>query len=460
MGRVRDTNGTTIAGQGRAPPYAAPATRWLTDQVRHCVAEKLVHPAPMADEQPLAAARAELFACLRAKPDDEASWSVLGDLLAAQGDAHGELIALDQRRLAHGGERTLERQVLEHRITEVFAEHRASWLGPLARVSNLELDWRRGFVTKATIHGRSAGAVTLPGTPTSLSIVATLARLLELPAAALLRELTIPRIASCAKPARSIASAANERRVVIESLALPQARCDRFAPLSELSELSELALTSAPLRDIAELHALPRLARLDLARSDSDLRAFERGFAALRSLDLRAHPNVAHAQLDSLASLVELRELDLGEAGWTSIEPLGQLRMLERLHLRGTDVFDLQPLARLDNLRMLDLRGCPVANLEAIAELRELRELRIGWTRVRELRCLRSLTKLELLELAGTAVKDLEPIQDLPALQRIDVQGSAVTDIRALSERGVQVIGRPRASSPTWRDVAEGMLRD
>lgn len=424
----------------------------------------------MADEQALAAAGADLgrgtdvplklHASLRANPDDEASWSVLGDLLAAAGDPRGELIALDQRRAARTGERSLEHQVVEHRIAELFDRHMSSWLGPLARASNVELTWRRGFVLAATIHGRVASVAKVPGSPTNQGIVSTLGRLLELPAAALLRELTIPRVSACRRLAQLIAHATDARRVVVDTLALPQARCDRFAPLAELSELRSLVLSSTTPRDLAELADLAKLERLDLARSDSDLRAFERGFASLRSLDLRAHPNVASAQLASLAALAGLRELDLGEGGWDAVDGLDGLETLERLHLRGTDVFDLRPLSKLRRLQMLDLRGCPVADLEPIAELRELRELRIGWTRVRELRCLRSLTKLEVLEIAGTAVRELDPLFELPALVRIDVQGSDVRDVRALTDRGVQVIGRPPVHTPTWRDVAEGLLRD
>ncbi len=405
--------------------------------------------------------RAELIASLRANLDDEAAWSVLGDLLAAQGDARGELIALDQRRVARAGERSLEVQVIEHRLAELFDRHVGTWLGRLARASNLELTWRRGFMVSATIHGRAASPSTSAAPAERLGIVSTLGHLLELPAAGLLRELTIPRLAACTKPARLLAAAAAnaDRRVVLDSLALPMARCDRFAPLAELTDLRTLALTTTAPRDLVELAELPKLERLDLARSETDLLAFERGFAALRSLDLRAHPNVAGAHLDALATLTGLRELDLGEGSWTAIDPLVGLSALERLHLRGTDVFDLRPLARLGRLQLLDLRGCPVADLEPLAELSELRELRIGWTRVRELGWLRSLTKLEVLEIAGTAVRELDPISDLPALTRIDVQGSDVRDVRSLSERGVQVIGRPQVSVPTWRDVAEGLLR-
>jgi hypothetical protein len=409
----------------------------------------------MADPQ---TARAELFANLRTNLDDEATWSVVGDLLAAQGDPHGELIALDQQRVARAGERSLELQVMEHRIGELFDRHVASWLGPLARASNVEPSWRRGFLTAVTIHGRAAGAA--KNSPSNLGIVATLERLLDLPAAALLRELTIPRIASVAKSTRLLARAADAGTVVVDTLALPQARCEQFGALAQLTALRRLVLNSSTPRDLDELAELPRLERLELARSDVDLQTFEHGFQALRTLDLRVHPNVGRARLTSLAGLTGLRELDLGEAGWESVSGLAGLHRLERLHLRGTDVFDLRPLAKLERLRMLDLRGCPVADLEPIAGLRHLEELRVGWTRVRDVRCLRSLTRLKVLEIAGTAVRELEPLFELPALVRIDVQGSDVRHVRPLTERGVQVLGRPHVDAPTWRDIAEGLLRD
>lgn len=406
------------------------------------------------------AALAELIASLRANLDDEVAWSVLGDLLAARGDPRGELIALDQQRasLARDDRRRLERDVVEHRVTELFERHRDAWLGPLAHATNLELAWRRGFVTAATVHGRPAGA---PKAPTRSGIAATLEKLLALTCAALLREVTIPQVASCTKPAKLLVDAASERRAIVDSLALPRARCDRFAPLAELVDLRALALTSTRVLDLAALADMPALARLDLSRTTIDLHAFVTGFAALRGLELRAYPSGDRHDdrgLDALRGLVGLHELDLGEAPWQDLEPLGDLRELERLHLRGTDVFDLRPLARLPKLALLDLRGCPVADLEPLAGL-ELTELRIGWTRVRDLAPLRSLRKLTVLELSGTAIDDLGPLLELPSLTKIDMQGSEVREIQPLLDRGIQVIGRPRVATPSWRDLAEQLLR-
>lgn len=402
---------------------------------------------------PAHAALAELVARLRGNLDDEATWSVMGDLLAARGDARGELIALDQQlaSLAGNDASRLQHAVLAHRVGELASQLGREGLGPLATASNLEVTrWKRGFALAATIHGRPAGSRSSPG------IVDTLERLLVRPCAPLLRELVIPRASSCSKAARLLARAAFEQLAIVESLSLPHARCERFAALAELEHLHSLALGSTQVPDLATLRELPRLASLDLSRSHVDLRSLAEGFDALRTLDLRGYP--LEASLEPLRSCVELRELDLGEAQWRELEPLAPLRELERLHLRSTEAFDLRPLAGLSKLAFLDLRGSPVSDLEPLAGL-ELEELRIGYTRVRDLRPLRTLRKLAVVELAGTPVKDLGPLLDLPALTKVDIKGSEVCDVEPLLARGVQVIGRPPPRARTWRDLAEDLLR-
>lgn len=404
---------------------------------------------------PAREAQAELVARLRGNLDDEASWSVLGDLLASSGDARGELIALEQQLVSLAGNdaRKLEHDVLRHRVEELRQQLQRLVLGPLASAANLETsdaDWKRGFLLAATIRGRPAGSRSSPG------IVDTLERLLARPCAALLRALTIPSPSSCSKAARLLARAAVEQVAVVESLSLPHARCRRFAALAELEPLRSLALVSTQVPDLATLCELPHLAALDLSRSTIDFAAFERGFAGLRELDLRGH--LLAAPLEGLRGLVELRELDLGEGRWRELEPLAHLHQLERLHLRSTDAFDLRPLAGLSKLAFLDLSGSPVADLEPLAGL-EIAELRLGYTRVRDLRPLRSLRKLAVLDLSGTSVSNLGPLLELPALTKVDIKASEVVDVEPLLARGVQVLGRPKPRPKTWRDLADDLLR-
>lgn len=398
----------------------------------------------------LRVAERELLAALRADPDDEDAWTVLGDLLTTAGDPRGEWIALERRlalpasaEQADESLRPLERQVLEHRVAEL-AEDAKRWLGELGEWPYLTPRWRRGFVVEATLHRPQAKQ---------------LAILLELPVGALLHALTIHRVRTLDRIVDVLASAAADQRALVRRVVLAQPVSSRLAPLASLAGLRELS-SSGSVTDLATLAELPELERLELSRTAFDLAALGSGFSRLHTLIVSAHPSPANTRLEPLASLAALRELDLGEAAWDRVDPLARLDQLEVLHLRSTDVFDLRPLAGLERLRVLDLRGCPVADLEPLAGLGSLEQLRLGWTRVRELRSLRGLERLRSLDIAGTAVRDLDPIVDLPSLERIDVQGSDVRDVRRLIERGVQVLGRPQIASPTWRDLAESLLRD
>ena len=100
--------------------------------------------------------RAQIEASLRRDPDDERSWSVFGDLLAAEGDSRGELIALEQRAAAC--ERPFERQLLVHQAEELRQRDYRAWLGPLAD-AGLELTWLRGFLRSVVVDRNHAATL-------------------------------------------------------------------------------------------------------------------------------------------------------------------------------------------------------------------------------------------------------------------------------------------------------------
>lgn len=385
--------------------------------------------------------RPAIEAALRQNPDDEQAWAVFGDLLAASGDSRGELIALEQRIAS--ATRELEREVLRHRADELFDREHRSWLGALAESGAVEVVWHRGFAIEATIHKR---------------VAASLKRLLELPTSALLRKLAVPRARSCTAIAKQIA----DRE--LEALEFRDPSFTRVEALGQLAGLRRLRLAHAAPEDLDRLAELPTLERLELPRLRVDLRGLAGGFEALRRLDLSFHndPVIAgSATLDPLAALPALRELDLGHAGWLELTPLAALEQLERLVLCSTDAYDLRPLAGLTQLRELDLRGSSmVADLRPLAELRGLEVLRVGYTRVRDLRPLAALEGLRVLDIAGTPVQNVAPLLELPALERVNIRASELTEIEPLLERGVVVEGRPPTASPSWRDLAEGLLAD
>jgi hypothetical protein len=392
-------------------------------------------------------ARPQLEAALRRDLHDEHTWTVLGDLLAAEGDAHGELIALEQRAVAC--ERPFEKAVLDHRATELFEREHRRWLGPLAD-AGLEVTWMRGFAIEVVIGHRH---------------VSTLTKLLALPIAALLRKLVFVRPRSLTKIAAALAGCAIESielRMPGPGPELDPSESQSLAALASLVQLRELITDGCSSEGLDALAELPQLDTLALRRGTGSLDGLRRGFACLRSLDLSARANVRALGDDALwpvARLTALERLILHDGGWSDLTPLAELHALRHLDLRSTDVSSLAPLARLVQLETLDLSGCTeVSNIDALTQLVRLVRLELAYTRVRRLQPLASLRALEFVELSGTPVRDLSPLFGLPGLRKVALEACEVDNSQPLRAAGVVLIG-VRTPEPTWRDLAEGLLQ-
>jgi Leucine-rich repeat (LRR) protein len=392
-------------------------------------------------------ARPLLEAALRRDLNDEPTWAVLGDLLAAEGDVRGELIALEQR--AVGCERPFEKAVLEHRAAELFEREHRRWLGPLAD-AGLEVTWMRGFATEVVIGHRH---------------VSTLVKLLELPIAALLRKLVFVRPRGLSGLAAALAGWPLERIELrlpgAESIAAGR-EVDSLAPLASLVQLRELIVDGGNSEGLDALAELPQLETLALRRNVGSLAGLGQGFAALRSLDLSARANVNALGVDALGPVAKLEALErliLHDGGWSDLTALAGLHALAHLDLRSTDVGSLASLAGLTRLETLDLSGCTeVTNVDALARLTKLTRLELAYTRVRRLAPLANLRALEFVELSGTQVRDLSPLFGLPALRKVGLEACEVDNLQPLRDRGVALIG-VRTPEPSWRDLAEGLLQ-
>jgi hypothetical protein len=394
--------------------------------------------------------RRAIEAALRSDPSDEQAWAVFGDLLADAGDSRGELIALDQR--ARASDKPFERSLLEHQARELFEREHRRWLGPLAD-AGLDIVWERGFATQVVI---------------ARAHVAAVRALLALPTSALLRRMVLVHPRGLASIVALLRDHESDRAP--SSAGFPLAALEvrgladgngSLAPLAELGSLVQLGIEANALTEIGALAGLAHLRSLSLRRCTGPLDGLA-GFGGVTALELSAHVAVASLgpdALEPLAGLTGLRELDLGDAGWTSADALAGLHALERLDLRSTEILGLEPLRGMLALRELNCSGCTgLTNLEPLADLPQLRRLRLGYTRVRDLRPLAGLPALEQLELAGTPVTELSPLLGIASLRKLDLKACEVHDVARLLARGVTVHGvRPREQ--TWRDVADELLR-
>ena len=137
--------------------------------------------------------------------------------------------------------------------------------------------------------------------------------------------------------------------------------------------------------------------------------------------------------VSALASLTNLRSLDLGGTGVSDISALASLTNLAWLRLDGTGVSDILPLASLTNLRSLDLEGTAVSDVSVLAHLTNLEWLDLGDTGVSDISALASLTNLRSLDLGGTGVSDISALASLTNLAWLRLDGTAVSDVSVLA---------------------------
>ena len=158
------------------------------------------------------------------------------------------------------------------------------------------------------------------------------------------------------------------------------------------------------------------LRSIDLSRTwvtESDLRRLE-GLTSLTSLKL-GQTHISDSSLELVASLPELRELDLffcehiTDAGASLLRGATQL---ERLNLRGTKISDsgVKFLTEIETLEVLDVGITEISDSSVglLEPLPNLKSLAIGGNKIGEsgIARLRSLRQLLRLDLSGAQVTD------------------------------------------------------
>src|SRR5262245_14990311 len=108
----------------------------------------MVMPRPRPTDIPLGIA-----ARLQENPNDEEAYLVLADHWQARGEPLGELIALEIA--LEVGPSANEKERLEQRKKELFAEHGDLHLGRQSAPKGVELAWGRGFIRTITMNNDS-----------------------------------------------------------------------------------------------------------------------------------------------------------------------------------------------------------------------------------------------------------------------------------------------------------------
>lgn len=209
-----------------------------------------------------------------------------------------------------------------------------------------------------------------------------------------------------------------------------------YIPLNELEGITELDASGRGIESLQGIASLPNLRRLDLGRNRvGDLRPLAE-LSHLAAVDLRNNyiSDLEAVHLESLTELPDLSELSLRNnrdsahpeepnnvRRISDISLLAELSSLEVLDLRNNHVEDISPLAELEALRILDLRGNRLVDdaLDNLVSLRRLKHLNLRENDLREIDALASLEQLEYLNLHSN--HRIESILPLSSLSGLKV---------------------------------------
>ncbi|MBK9369043.1 MAG: hypothetical protein IPN01_22540 [Deltaproteobacteria bacterium] len=252
-------------------------------------------------------------------------------------------------------------------------------------------------------------------------------------------------------------------------LALKGATDAALAPLGGLHTLEALSLRSPRVTDegLLSLGERPGLVELDLSGAGVREAAGLAGLTGLKRLSLARCPLRAPAAR-ALGGLTGLQSLTLSHTGLGGDElaPLVGLTDLKILRLAGLRPASLGFLAGLTALEELDLSGEGALTDEALAPLGNLRALRRLSLRGRAgvrgpgLRHLAGLLALEELDLGGTSVEHphLVALTGLTGLTRLSLAHCPLVEIDQLRAAFEAQAGDPRARqvlAEVWLDRYE-----
>ncbi|MBR4906255.1 MAG: hypothetical protein IKZ44_05305 [Clostridia bacterium] len=213
----------------------------------------------------------------------------------------------------------------------------------------------------------------------------------------------------------------------IRKLDLDYCYLDDYAPLAKLTELTSLSLMTCgnqedgvKLTNIDWIASLTNLRQLNLCHNAIDDISAIAGLDQLEYLNL-ADNDLRDEQLKYLTGLYKLRELDLYQLPkLTDVSPLAKLSALEYLHL-GQDhsIETVKPLTGLDNLRKLRLNDTAVEDIGYIGDFTALRYLDLSkcsrnasaYYALKDCKKLKAVTISDATEDVKNVFYDLSPIE-------------------------------------------------
>jgi Leucine-rich repeat (LRR) protein len=229
---------------------------------------------------------------------------------------------------------------------------------------------------------------------------------------------------------------ANLERVVRGILNAPSGEIDEYY----LTGITEIDASQRNIINIAGIEKCVNLRKLSLAENKiMDIRPLS-NLTYLTELDVAGNPIIS---IEPLTGLVNMRNLNFGEhqhgisgkAIITSLEPVAAMKKLEYLKLGHQDLryVDLEPIASLNALVELNLQETNISDVDALSKLTNLEVLWLHSNNLQDISRLKNLAKIKTLNIAANHIEDFSVILNMKMINMIYIDGNPIHDLSTLA---------------------------
>ena len=214
-------------------------------------------------------------------------------------------------------------------------------------------------------------------------------------------------------------------------------------PPPKIVSIPDPHLAAAVRQEIGNIttHTMLNLTSLDVQnRGITDLTGLEHAHN-LRSLNLGGEyigpdyvNNNAVSDISPLATLTQLKKLNLGDNSIMDVAPLANLTQLTTLDLYNNSIVDVAPLANLIQLQWLSLNNNSITDAAPLAGLIQLQWLNLYNNSIVDVVPLANLIQLQWLSLNNNSITDAAPLAGLIQLQWLNLYNNSIVDIAPLAK--------------------------
>ncbi len=212
-----------------------------------------------------------------------------------------------------------------------------------------------------------------------------------------------------------------------ETLGLEDSQAVTTEDMWSITQL-DLPDTITDLTDLAICRSLTQLSIHNVYGMDFSVLS---QLKSLQTLDLSSS-TVSTKGLQAIGSLPNLTTLNLASCGLTDISPLATVTQVKDLNLSGNAITTIDALANLPALTHLNLSTNQIDSITPLAPATGLMELNISSNLIPDLGSLKDKTSLTSLIASDNVIASVAELSQCTALTNLDLSYNQLTDVEAL----------------------------